>query len=314
MDDAVPLRPEPQSAGRARAWVRERLTSMGHPELVDSATLATSELVTNAVLHARTGITVAVHAEGDEVRIEVADTSAGRLQLGLAAGTPEGTLTTVGNGLQIISALARRWGVRERGPGGAAGKTVWFVPATLEEQALARRRFPPDLVGPRDDEADPGVAVDIRDAPVQLLWQTRFRVRDVRREMLLLTLQGVEPDGVPHRLIEIAGAVDALNVAVLVEDETLEAALHREDELITLHYEVPRAAGPACKSLADLLDETDAYCRSAQLLTLAATPPERALRRWFLDEFDRQVRGEPPQPWPGTPDPARRTSSASDQA
>ncbi len=304
MEHAVRLRPEPQSAGIARAWLDDVLTRMGRLDLVDSATLAISELVTNAVLHARTGITIAVRddVEGDVI-IEVADTSKGRLQPGLTDDNPDGSQATVGLGLHIIGALASRWGVRESLRRGDEGKTVWFVPS---RSAHAGRPAEPDTP---DAPAAPGVPADeadvdvvISNAPVQLLWQTRFRIRDVRREMQLLTLRGAAEHGVSVRLAELANEVEQLNIAVLAEDQRFERAYHRDDETVTLQYGVPRSAGAACARLADALDETDDYCRSARLLALAANPDERAMRRWFLGEFDQQVRGAQPRPYPGAAD------------
>lgn len=297
MDDVVRLPPEPQSAGRARRWVRDRLTRTGHPELVEPAVLAISELVTNAVLHARTAITVRLRAE-DEVLIEVSDASNTRLHPGTSIEPPDDTLPTLGNGLHIVGVLARSWGVRANELGGREGKTVWFVPGRNQNTAggASPCEQPPQR-HPSELDSAAGVKVVIAEAPVRLLWQTHFRVRDLRREMLMLARRDTEPDSVPHRLIEIADDVDDLNVAVLVGDESLEAAVHRADEFLTLHYDVPPTAGMSCAQLADLLDEADEYCRREQLLTLAATPRERAVRRWFLGEFDRQVRGEPPRPW-----------------
>ncbi len=294
MESAVRLQPEPRSAGVARAWIRDQLTSMGHPELVDSAQLATSELVTNAVLHARTRITVAVRDDGDEILIEVADASANRLAAAPIDAAADGALTTVGNGLQIIGALARRWGVRERGRG---GKTVWFVPSSPEEEVLAAPRFPPDFLDSIGYDDIDTVDVVLLDVPVRLLWETRFRVRDLRREMTLLTLQGWAPVDVPRRMVELAEKVEQVNAAVITDDDAFEQAVAREQETITLHYLVPRTAGPACAQLAELLDEADEFCRTAMLLTLAAPPAERALRRWFLGEFARQTRGGPPTTW-----------------
>jgi len=298
VDNAVLLQPEPQSAAVARAWIREQLTSMGHPELVDSAQLATSELVTNAVLHARTRITVAVRDEGNEILIEVADASANRLAPPREAGA-EGALTTVGNGLHIIGALARRWGVRERG----GGKTVWFVPSSPDEEVPAAPRFPPDLLDRVGYDDVDTVHVIVQDAPVRLLWETRFRVRDLRREMTLLTLQAGSPGDVPNRIVDLADRVEKVHAAVITADETFERAVAAGQETVTLHYRVPRSAGPACAQLADLLEEADEFCRSAQLLTLAAPAAERALRDWFLGEFARQAHDSPPTSWeyPATP-------------
>ena len=297
MQESVRLRPEPQSAGAARAWIREQLTVMGHPELVDSAQLATSELVTNAVLHARTRITLAVSDDDDEILIEVADTSNLRLAQTSAQTTPEGGLTTVGNGLHIIGALARRWGVRERN---GQGKTVWFVPASPEELSQASPRFPPDMLDVVAVDDIDTVEVVLLDTPVRLLWESRFRVRDLRREMALLTVMRQPPAGVPRRMVEVAEEVDQINTAVLLYDDDFERAFARQDESVTLRYVVPRRVGPACGQLAGLLEEADDFCADAHMLTLAAPPLERRLRRWFLCEFARQTRGSAPTPW-GSP-------------
>ena len=298
MQSAVALRAEPQSAGAARAWIREQLTLMGHPELVDSAQLATSELVTNAVLHARTPMTVAVSDDGGEILIEVADASTDRLDDRVRHPRDDGELTTVGNGLQIIGALARRWGVRERG---TAGKTVWFVPASPDEEARAAPRFPPDILeGVVRDDAD-AVDVVLRNVPVRLLWECRFRVRDLRREMALLTLQHDAPSGVPHRLVQLAEEVDRVNTAVLSHDDDFAQAVTDRDESVVLHYAVPRQVGTACAQLADMLDEVDEYCRDAKLLTLAAPAEESRLRHWFLYEFARQADGQDSQGFPAQP-------------
>jgi anti-sigma regulatory factor (Ser/Thr protein kinase) len=82
----------------------------------DAAELLVSELVTNAVLHARTQISVEVLAAGDLVRITVHDAST-------VIPKPRiyGTDSTTGRGLRLIATIARSWGVqRERG-----GKAVW---------------------------------------------------------------------------------------------------------------------------------------------------------------------------------------------
>lgn len=298
VQSAVGLRAEPQSAGTARTWIREQLTAMGRPDLVASAQLATSELVTNAILHARTPVTVAVSDDSGEVLIEVADASTGRLSQVDTTASSDGELTTVGNGLHIIGALARRWGVRERG---AEGKTVWFVPASPGEEVRASPRFPPDILrGVLVEDVD-AVTVVLRGVPVRLLWECRFRVRDLRREMALLTVQQRVPVGVPHRLVGLAEQVDRLNTAVLRHDDDFARAVTDRDESVDMHYTVPRGVGAACARLADMLDEVDDYCRAAQLLTLAAPPEERLLRHWFLYEFARQTGGEAPRGYGAQP-------------
>jgi anti-sigma regulatory factor (Ser/Thr protein kinase) len=121
---SVPIRlaPEPQSSSRARRFVRDRLNQLGHTALIDAAELGTSELVTNACLHARSEITVAVSLRrAGRIRIEVSDDSPRpprRKDLGPFA--------TSGRGLHLLSAYGR-WGVQRRA--GGVGKTVWFEPS-----------------------------------------------------------------------------------------------------------------------------------------------------------------------------------------
>ena len=50
----------PHSVQQARRWVIESIQDIGRPELVDTAELGVSELVTNAVLHATDPISVRV--------------------------------------------------------------------------------------------------------------------------------------------------------------------------------------------------------------------------------------------------------------
>jgi hypothetical protein len=84
---------------------------------VDAALLAVSELVTNAVLHARSGPVVTVRLENGRLRVEVKDESAvtpSRKRYGPEAGT--------GRGLMLVESVAAAWGC-DTAPG---GKSVWF--------------------------------------------------------------------------------------------------------------------------------------------------------------------------------------------
>jgi DNA-binding NarL/FixJ family response regulator len=87
-------------------------------DLADSVTLLVSEVVTNAVVHASSGVEVLVRLTADAAVVEVTDTSE-------AAPVPRDAddEATSGRGMALVDALARSWGVRPA-PGG--GKTVWF--------------------------------------------------------------------------------------------------------------------------------------------------------------------------------------------
>ena len=107
-----------QSPRAARRFVTQALTGWDDGDLTDTVTLLVSELVTNAVVHAGSGVEVAVQLTATAARIEVTDAS-GEAVAPRDARNDEDS----GRGLALVGNLARRWGVRPA-PGG--GKTVWF--------------------------------------------------------------------------------------------------------------------------------------------------------------------------------------------
>ena len=114
----IELEGAPSSVRKARAFVDVTLTSWRLPDLREPAVLLTSELATNAVLHARTAFRVAVHLEGESVWVEVTDGSPG-----VPAPVPASADTDRGRGLGLVAKLASDWGVKPSAP----GKTVWFA-------------------------------------------------------------------------------------------------------------------------------------------------------------------------------------------
>ncbi|PVD05455.1 SpoIIE family protein phosphatase [Streptomyces sp. CS207] len=127
-DDAVAawrLARDPAEVGRARAAVREQLHDWGLPHLADTAELLVSEVVTNAVRHARARPVDLRLVRADTLLCEVDDDDHDLPAL-RGAGPDDET----GRGLRVVSALAREWGASR----GRTGKTVWF------ELTLPRRR------------------------------------------------------------------------------------------------------------------------------------------------------------------------------
>ena len=110
------LPPKATSPARARRFVAETLAGWGAAD-GDDAILVVSELVTNALLHARTAMTLTVVETGtDSVYICVADGSTLQPQerhFSLESGT--------GRGLRLLQSIAAEWGVRNDDD----GKTVW---------------------------------------------------------------------------------------------------------------------------------------------------------------------------------------------
>lgn len=113
------LTPHPTSVGAARRFVRDVLMSRQVADVVvDTVELLTSEVVTNAIIHGRSGPLLAVDVKEFVIRVAVGDVSP---ELPVRRG---GRLDDVsGRGVLIVEELASAWGVeRERN----GSKRVWF--------------------------------------------------------------------------------------------------------------------------------------------------------------------------------------------
>ncbi|WP_329053814.1 SpoIIE family protein phosphatase [Streptomyces violaceus] len=138
---AASFEPVGRSVASARSFVRDTLQGWGFADIVDDAVVLTSELVTNAVVHAGTSADLLCLRSDEGVRIEVADRYPEReIPLQGAAinmGSPD---REGGRGLQLCAALAGRWGV-EYTP---THKTVWFQ-LDLPARAVGTRAAGPAL-------------------------------------------------------------------------------------------------------------------------------------------------------------------------
>ncbi len=115
------LASDPVSAGKARQFVVATLLGWDVEHLIDTASLLTSELVTNAVLYARSEIELRLAKEPDLIRFEVEDHGSGQPRPRHPA--PE---ETSGRGLALVDTLSNAWGVTAVN----SGKAVWFELAT----------------------------------------------------------------------------------------------------------------------------------------------------------------------------------------
>ncbi|MGW3640225.1 SpoIIE family protein phosphatase, partial [Streptomyces sp. NPDC005143] len=148
---AATFDPVGRSVATARAFVRDTLQGWGYTDIVDDAVVLTSELVTNAVVHAGTAADVLCLRTEDGVRVEVSDHYPEReipLQsTGLDFGSPD---RESGRGLLLCAALASRWGV-EYTP---THKHVWFQ-LDLPERPVGIRSagplLPTDLLPVADE-------------------------------------------------------------------------------------------------------------------------------------------------------------------
>jgi anti-anti-sigma factor len=119
--DELRLAPTPTAPAAARLYVRDvlqywRLALPGQG-VIDRAELLADELVTNAVMHARTWLRLRLELRGDLLHIGVHDASPRLLR-----AVPPDPDAESGRGLRLVEQLATAWGVH---PGRDGGKVVW---------------------------------------------------------------------------------------------------------------------------------------------------------------------------------------------
>ncbi|MGQ0520890.1 MAG: SpoIIE family protein phosphatase [Actinomycetota bacterium] len=303
---SVRLAPELASAARARRAVREVLVSWGLEALADDVALGVSELVANAVLHARTDLQVVLERRGAGVRAEVRDESPREVSLpwhaALADGAGQGRPASVdevldvesmtGRGLLVVSSVADRWGVDTTD----AGKTVWMEVATGgpdgTEHRANERRAPATGAGI--------VPVRLVAVPVRLALASDLNLDDLVREFQVLTLADQDiAYTVPTPLIRLVEEVlerhaDA-RLAVREATHRAAAAGHR---LMDVSLGLPPDLVPDLWHLTSVLEQVATFCRRGALLSLAPSDELSAYRRWFAGEVERQVNGSAPRPCP----------------
>ena len=107
----------PRDAATPRVARRAMAAAFGDQARCGELLLCVSEVVTNAVLHARSAATITVRRTADLLTVEVRDDDPTP-----PVRQPHSTTASTGRGLRILVVLALRWGTRPTG----GGKVVWF--------------------------------------------------------------------------------------------------------------------------------------------------------------------------------------------
>ena len=294
------LEPVVESTPVARHWVVAHLRDLP-AEVSGCAALLTSELVTNAVLHAATPMAVTLHILPDRIRVDVAD------------GNPAfpsikeyGTDAATGRGLTLFNSLASNWGIQAVD----GGKIVWFelpvdFPVTPASVSDGSFRF--DLAGiaqPRlhgDPGDSPEVSVRLLGIPVGLLQKSSEQYEALFRELRLMKERANgSPDApaLPERLSVLVSQIGArFNGLGPGMDDIWQMAVDDNVEFFDWTLELPESAVVACEFYDAMLDEADEFGSAERLLTLPASPASVAVRRWFLSELTGQLHGKAPVAW-----------------
>lgn len=290
------LPPRPSSVGEARRLVRRALTQAGREDLLETAELLVSELVTNALVHAGTPIDVSLTVEDGGLRVEISDGSPhapARRSYGPTAGT--------GRGLMLLEQMVREWGVelRER------GKTVWFHLVAgdgVDENRVSHDPAAAPAAGDRTPGADT-VQVELRRVPLLLHAAWRQHAEALLREYLLASLDGDEDDDP----IEVhAAASDAIALLAehipdpdLGEDPGRLMVAAREPQVSAprVVLSVPRRSVRSFEILDRALRTAIGLAGREELMVAPTQPEVQALRAWLCGEVARQALGQPPTPW-----------------
>jgi len=282
----------PTSVAEARLLVRDLLCAQGRADLVDTATLLVSELVTNSLLHAGTSVGLSAHVDRDGLLVEVADDSPHapvRREYAATAGT--------GRGLRMLESLVDDWGVVRRGD----GKTVWF---RLTEDGSDLDAASPLIhdVGRKgyDEVAD----VVLLNVPLLLhgAWQEHSAA--LLREHLLASIDR----GDPEQAIKVhAEATDAM--AILAEQVPVaplpvgpDGSIPAEEPGATaprVDLQVPADSVAHFAILDSAVDDALEMARDGVLLTPPTQPEIQSFRIWVCQQVHEQVAGRAPTPWTG---------------
>ena len=300
--------PELTSVAAARAFVGQALNELRLP-MVDDAVLVVSELVSNAVLHAGTELTVRVRPRGDNgVRLEIADRSStqpvmapamppvddqGLSDLDLLDALLAGEAMT-GRGLRVVDSIASRWGVDTD----AMGKTVW---AEIGGDGAA---VPVGAIGPADAAAAVPLAGDLRPirlvaVPVRLAMESDQQLDDLVRELQVLTMSDSAPAAVrPTLAADLDQVLDRHWSRHRGTREAVAGAAARGERLVDLTLGLPPRGDRDLLRLVALLEEAGELARDGVLLALPPGAELMAFRRWYAGEVERQLGGAAPSPCP----------------
>jgi PAS domain S-box-containing protein len=270
--------------------IRDGLIAAGRDDLVGTAEVLISEIVSNALVHAGTEIEVAYAFVGGGLRIEVTDGSP-HVPAPRAYGPSAGT----GRGLILLEEMADAWGVEPGDP----GKTVWFTLAC--DEALDPARAEPAEAAIRGRAET--VSVHLLDVPLLLHEAWRQHAESMLREYLLVSLE-LESDEDPVTVH--ADASDA--IALLAEhippsgvrddaDHVMVAATEPYVSGRRIEVPVPVTSVPHFATLDRAMRAALAMVDDGRFLTPPIQPELRALRDWICVQVQRQSQGAQAVPW-----------------
>jgi anti-sigma regulatory factor (Ser/Thr protein kinase) len=303
---ALSLGSGPRGVQDARRWVVRTCQDIGRTDLIECAELGVSELVTNALLHARPPLWVRVRGTHEHPRVEVRDGSVDLPVMPTAeAGREDDLLLTFGRGLSIVARCATAWGVSLE----EDGKVLWFVPAQRSADVMVPGVVTGDpvTIHPRSHPSEDEMRIDVLGVPLRLFVDFQRHYRELRREVRLLALAHEAEYPLARDLSDLFGSLER-DLREGIGAEQIDQAVQSGAATADLHVAMPRQTAATIGRFIELLDLADAFCRQERLLSLARTPDQQHFQRWFLSEFVRQEGGESALAWEDSAVSGRQSS------
>src|SRR3954468_4155251 len=292
------LPPAPDSAGHARRFVADVLADVltdarSDETLLDLATLLTSELVTNGIVHAHTELRVVVDVTERVVRVEVAD---GKPSLAARRDYDESAMT--GRGIEMVELLSHEFGAE---PIDGDGKRVWFRLVRGDTSGAATDE--PETASPVETTPVEAPAqaphrsrtVVLRNVPTAIYcaWQQHADALLREATMVALDENGVAAGDYPLAAQALGALAAAASEIFALRDNGVPSA--------DVPLDISADAVPWFPILRDLLARATALSMAGRLLTPPSLPEIVALRNWVCEEVARQSVGLPPVPWTALP-------------
>lgn len=266
--ETLTLPGEPASVTAARHRLVDRLGTRGlDGDVLDTAALLLTEVVTNAVLHAGTDVTVRWSVDTGSVLVEVRDDSP---VLPVRRDHDDDAVT--GRGLELVELLAGAYGVRRTG----TGKIVWF--AVGSSGAGAEHGWA--QLAPGDTRV-----VRLLGVPLGL-----YDVLEQHNEALLKEYELL-------RLAQGADAEERQDLQDAGRARVLLASTLRSADPGVCEVEIPADLAAGFRLLPRVLDAAEDAARRGDLLTRPALPELLDFRGWLYDQVNRQLSGRPPEPF-----------------
>jgi len=328
VDESVLLRrtstfdPVALSARLARRFVRGLLEDAGREVWVEAATLAVTEVVTNAVLHAHTTFDVTAVVTQHQLLVEVLDHNPA-----LPAQRSYAAEATTGRGMDLVSAYTSASGVR---PLGASGKVVWF---RIRDEPDGQAEAEPAADDPAPESLDDSPAQPpAAEAPVEVrllslspaLWLAAREHHDaILREYALHRAEHDDAATPPDDLVladHARSVVASLSQHVLAattgtasssggsgsSDAPVDASgavvMAQLPPSVDLVLELRPTLGASFRCLQAVLDAAESLARAGRMLIRPALPEIIAVRTWACEQVITQLAGGMAEPWPGAAD------------